>query len=239
MRSITDKPVNPISVGTFGTIARYDDDTNIDYTFSVRSDNNGLPMVDVCLDDTTTVSMYIDTCSSLNIIDENIYKQLNPKPVLKERNSLAWGFQSTSPIKFKGEFNCLLKYEKTSVDAKISVVVGAERCLLSYKTSDELGLVRIPFYENVPLVNSISRERNLTYWKEKYPSVFNEKPGKLKDVQIMFDIDESVKPVVTKRYPMPFHIREEVEKMVQQGVADDIFEKASRSYDLDFESISS
>ena len=96
-----------------------------------------------------------------------------------------------------------------------------------YKTSDELGLVRIPFYENVPLVNSISRERDLTYWKEKYPSVFNEKPGKLKDVQIKLDIDESIKLVVTKRYPLPFHIRDEVEKMVQQGVADDIFEKAS------------
>ena len=82
VRSITDKPVNPISVGTFGTIARYDDDTNIDYTLSVRSDNNGLPMVDVCLDETTTVSMYINACSSLNIKDENIYNRLTPKLIL-------------------------------------------------------------------------------------------------------------------------------------------------------------
>ena len=82
--------------------------------------------------------------------------------------------------------------------------------------------MRIPFYENVPLVNSISRERNLTYKKEKYPSFLNEKPGKLKDVQIKLNIDESVKPVVKKQYPLPFNICEEVEKMVQQGVADDI-----------------
>ena len=41
------------------------------------------------------------------------------------------------------------------------------------------------------------------------------------------DIDESVKPVVCKRFPLPFHTSQQVEKIVQQGVSDDVFEKAS------------
>ena len=49
----------------------------------------------------------------------------------------------------------------------------------------------------------------------------------MNDYEVKLDIDETVKPVVCKRYPLPFHVSAEVEKIVQKGVADGVFEKAS------------
>ena len=131
----------------------------------------------------------------------------------------AWSYQSDSPIDFLGEFYCKIKCKSTVIDAKISVVKGVEKCLLGFHSCDELGIVKI--------INSVTQDRNLAYWQSKYPAVFSGKLGKLKDYEVKLDIDESVKPIVCKRYPLPFHTREAVEKIVQQGVADDVFEKAT------------
>jgi hypothetical protein len=51
--------------------------------------------------------------------------------------------------------------------------------------------------------------------------------GKLKNYEVKLDIDETITPVVAKLFPLPFHTCEEVEKIVQKGVADGIFEKAT------------
>ena len=115
--------------------------------------------------------MYINTCCTLYVIDENAYNRLITKPQLIGVKNLAWSYQSESPIYFLGEFWCKLKCKSTVVDAKISVVKGAEKCLLGFHTCDELGIVKI--------INSVAQEQNLAYWQAKYPSVFGGKLGKL------------------------------------------------------------
>jgi hypothetical protein len=189
--------------------------------FTVSSGVDELPTVYVSLGECGPILMHIDTCSTCNIIDEETFNKLSPRPSLKTASTTAVGFQSKTPINFLGEFWCKLKLKCkfSAFDAKVCVVKGAERCLLSFKASDELGLVKI--------VDSVSREHDLTNWKEKYPNVFSGKLGKLKDFELKLDIDESIRPVVTKRFPLPFHTREEVEKIVQKGVTDDIFERAT------------
>ena len=84
---------------------------------------------------------------------------------------------------------------------------------------DELGIVKI--------VNNVEQERNIGYWKDKFPDVFSGKLGKLKNFEVKLDIDESIKPIVCKARPLPFHGRQEVDNIVKQGVADDVFEKAT------------
>ena len=205
--------------GLFGSGARFSNESSSEYIFSINCGQRGLPTVDIEIDNNSTILMYIDTCCTLNVIDENTYNRLKVKPKLTPVENVAWGYQNERPIDFLGEFLCKLTCKSKIVDAKISVIRGKEKCLLGFHTCDELGIVKI--------INSVAHEYNLAYWKAKYPSVFSGKLGKLKDFEVKLDIDETVKPVVCKRYPLPFHIRGKVEEIVQQGVAEGVFEKAT------------
>ncbi len=61
-------------------------------------------------------------------------------------------------------------------------------------------------------------------WKEKFPTVFTEKVGKMKSEQIRLHIDESVQPVKGKLRPVPFHLREKVEKEILRMLEEDLIE---------------
>ncbi len=61
--------------------------------------------------------MYINTCCTLYVIDENAYNRLITKPQLIGVKNLAWSYQSESPIYFLGEFWCKLKCKSTVEDA--------------------------------------------------------------------------------------------------------------------------
>ena len=58
----------------------------------------------------------------------------------------------------------------------------------------------------------------------KYPSVFQNKIGKLKNHLVKLHIDRNVKPVRQKRRPTPIHLRTGIEKAINQMIADDIIE---------------
>ena len=189
----------------------------VDYCFSINDNSFGLPTVEVSIEENKLL-MYIDTCCTINVIDEKTYNELSPRPILRKVANRAWGYQN-SPIDFLGEFICKLRFRSCVLETKISVAKGVDKCLLGFKTCDQLGLVKI--------INSVQEEKNLSYWANRYPTVFSGKLGKLKNFEVKLDIEESVKPTVCKRYPLPFQVSAEVEKIVQQGVADDVFEKAS------------
>ena len=99
--------------------------------------------------------MYIDTCCTLNVIDESTYNRLKPKPELRKVTNLAWSYQSDAPIDFLGEFTCKLKCRSNAINAKVSVVKVVEKCLLGFRACDELGIVKI--------INNVEQERNLAY----------------------------------------------------------------------------
>ncbi len=143
-----------------------------------------LPTVEVNIDDNEALTMYIDTCCTINVIDEVSYNRMQPKPLLKKVATVAWSYQSTAPIKFLGEFVAKIRCRSKTVEARVSVVEGKERCLLGFKSSDDLGVVKI--------INSVDQVRNLAYWQSRFPAVFSGKLGKLKDFEVKLDIDESV-----------------------------------------------
>ena len=52
--------------------------------------------------------------------------------------------------------------------------------------------------------------------KIKYPSVFANKIGKLKNHLVKLHIDPSIKPIRQKRRPTPIHLRAGIEKTIKQ-----------------------
>ena len=88
----------------FGSTARTELGTSSDYIFSINNGKRGLPTVDICINENEPLLMYIDTCCTLNVIDEHAYNRLITKPQLIGVKNLAWSYQSESPIDFLGEF---------------------------------------------------------------------------------------------------------------------------------------
>ena len=61
--------------------------------------------------------------------------------------------------------------------------------------------------------------------KQKFPKCF-EGVGKLNDFQLKIPIDESVKPVIQPIRRIPFHLREKLDRKLEELQQFDIIEKA-------------
>ena len=68
-------------------------------------------------------------------------------------------------------------------------------------------------------------QTNTQYWKNKYLNVFSDKIGKLKNFQLKFHIDKSVKPVQAKQRNHPFHLKAAIEEEIQRLLDEDIIEE--------------
>ena len=59
-------------------------------------------------------------------------------------------------------------------------------------------------------------ERNADALLKEFPRLFSGKLGKIKDVKVKLDIDDTVRPVRQSQRPIPFHLRAAVEKELLQ-----------------------
>ena len=189
-----------------------------DYVFSVNRGWSKLPTTNVSINGNDAIMMYIDTCCTMNVINEATYRKLKPQPKLCELKSQAFGYQNSTPLAFLGEFNAKIKCFSKEINVKIAVVNGEEKCLLGYEACNELGIVKI--------INSVKESRDLDRWREKYPNVFSGKLGKLKDFKVKFDVDESIEPICVQSRPVPFHMRERISSIIKKGIEDGIFQEA-------------
>ena len=60
---------------------------------------------------------------------------------------------------------------------------------------------------------------------EKYPRVFADKVGRLKNYTVKLYVDESVRPIAERRRPVPYHLREKRNKELDKMEADDLIEE--------------
>lgn len=199
-----------------------DDDDDQLNAFAISQRRKKFPKKVVTINDTESIEMYIDTCCSLNIIDEVTFNSLKYKPQLSKLQEPIWGYQNQKPLEFLGEFKTSIKWSLAKVECMVAVVRGREKCLLGYDTADELGIVKI--------VNTVINDEHSLYWERKYPTVFSGKVGKMRDYKVSFNIDRSVKPTVHTRV-IPFNLRDKMMDIVKKGVSDGVFEKVNGPVD--------
>ena len=65
------------------------------------------------------------------------------------------------------------------------------------------------------------------YLLQKFPAVFSDKIGKIKDYQLELNIDSTVQPVVQNSRPTPLHYRAKVEAKLKQLENQDIIEQVT------------
>ncbi len=99
------------------------------------------------------------------------------------------------------------------------MVDGNAGNILGYKSLVELKIIN--------MVNSVEVKESDTFAEElvaKYPSLFSNKIGKLKNHMVKLHINRNVKPVRQKRRATPIHLRPGIEKAIQKMLENDIIE---------------
>ena len=90
----------------------------------------------------TPVTIMADSGASVNVLDENDYRALTNRPMLKQTKVKIHPYKSSESLTVLGKFTTTLKFKLTCVKGKIYVVQGSGGFLLSRKTSQELGLLK-------------------------------------------------------------------------------------------------
>ena len=194
-------------------------ETDDDYVFSMHMENK-LPTVNLNIQG-IEAKFIIDTGASINVIDECIYRKLNPMPQLLRHDKPVYAFNSSSPLKVEGKFETQIQYKDSIEKAEMIVIKTRGRNLINYETSSKLGLIQM--LDNIETKSGIN---NLENWRAKYPKVFSGQIGKLKDYQLILHIDQTIKPIQAVKRNHPFHLRQAIEKqiklMLEQGIIEEV-----------------
>ena len=150
-----------------------------------------------------------DSGASVNVLDEKDYQSLTKPPTLQQTKVKIHAYKSSKSLTVLGTFTTVLKFKSTCVKDKIYVVKGSGGSLLSWKTSQDLGLLKAVHH-----VNDSSSTRVEELVKE-YDELFHGL-GKLKGYQVKLHIDESVQPVAQPHRRVPFHVRQQLEEQLKR-----------------------
>ena len=202
---------------------------NVDHSDSECSDNQdesafgiyvnqikrNLPKLQVTVGGKTT-KILVDTGSSINIISEQFYENLSPKPKLTAVKSKAFAFAQEKPLQIRGKYSSTIETKNKVIPVTLHVVKKNNQSILSYDSAVELGIV--------PEISSVSEKPYTEEITQKYPKVFDGL-GKLKGRKVKLHVDENVTPTAQQHRRIPFHIREQVEKELDRLEKLDVIEK--------------
>ena len=161
----------------------------------------------------STVQFIADTGSTVNIVDMNTYRSLNPQyefPLDKAFKKI-FSFNSSTPLDLAGSFQARVSYNGTTKILLIFVVNSENTgCLLSKDALEDLGIISF----NLPSerCNLASGAKNIL---DQFPEVTSG-IGCLKDTKLKLHINPSVKPVVQPTRRVPFHQRAKVEEKIKK-----------------------
>ena len=189
-----------------------------EYLFHVDGQAQKQPKMAVKVNNSCT-NFVVDSGASVNIMDEESFAQLQPKPALRMTQSNIYTYGAKSPLSLKGSFHATVESKDKITDAQIFVADGNHGNLLSYKTATELGILKIP-------ITAVTQNEEMTIEKlaQEHPKLFD-RVGQLKNYQVKLHIDRSVKPVAQPHRRIPFHLQKMVEKEIKSLLEQDIIER--------------
>ncbi|XP_050958284.1 uncharacterized protein K02A2.6 [Labeo rohita] len=163
--------------------------------------------------------MLIDSGATSNIIDEETWETLKSKRIAchsYKSDKKLYAYACKEPLSIKGAFTCEVKCGKRSTEAEFVVIKGKGESLLGKETATKLGALRIGL--NIATISDMANQI-----QEQYPVLFRG-VGKLNTKQIGLYTDETVTPIAQPIRRIPFHLREAVERKIQQLLELDIIE---------------
>ena len=171
----------------------------------------------------TSISVIVDSGASVNVLDSITFNRLsNTGVVLRNSSVKIYTYGSKTPLPVKGTFSANVSTSQFHTQADFVVVENLNAgSLLGRKTATELGLLRVgPEYPST--VNQIT-VKSVQVIVDKHKAVFNG-VGKLRDYQLKIHIDPEITPVAQPQRRLPFHVRKDVEKKLNELQDLDIIE---------------
>ena len=200
----------------------------------------------------------IDTGASINVIDENAFSRLQNNTKrnsirLKKPKTKVYAYSSTTPLPVVGTFVTVVESRRRLTSALFYVVKEDHGSLLSYKTAQELDLIRLnvssintttddlyskdqstsqrsksttPSTKFKPKCLTTTTSANTHVLVKQYEHLF-QGVGKMRDVEIKLHIDPNVPPIAQPERRIPFHLRNKVAEELKRLEENDIIEDAT------------
>lgn len=134
-----------------------------------------------------------------------------------------YAYGSDKPLTVAGSFITDVRVKDKCVSAEFFVVEEVGQALLGHRTATELGLLKITVAADLEHVNTVTSSNLKTSVVERFPKVFTG-VGKLKDFQLRIPIDNTVEPVIQPIRRIPYHLREKIDRKLNELVDLDIIE---------------
>lgn len=197
------------------------------YLFTMSDGGKTKPTIEVLIG-TTVARVMIDSGAEEVVIDEPTFARMRPSPKLSKPRSKLYPYGSNQPpLEQVGEFVATIQIdERASVEA-VRVMKGNAGCILGHMAARRLGLYQSEMFGDLGRVMTV-RSREADELARRYPTVFNDKVGKLKDFQVKLHIDESVTPKQQPRRPIGFNLVAAVDAEIDRLISNDIWEPVDK-----------
>ena len=131
-----------------------------------------------------------------------------------------------------GKARCAVTFGSTSIPVEWFILKGNCEPILSGSASVSLGIIH--FTKHPPIckpINMISTELKKSDQEviqnilAKKPEVFSHTLGKHKSYEVTLHTDPNIKPVVAPPRPTPYHLKEMLNKALEEMIANDVIEE--------------
>lgn len=223
-QAVKDPKSRPVTQQRTGIryVATEHDTSDDEYLFAIGSNKPAEKTVPITVED-TLIPVIIDSGASVNVLDGSTFNKLSAKGIaLRPSNVKIYPYGSETPLPVRGTFHTTVSTPEFHTQADFVVVENVHAgSLLGKKTAIQLGLLRVgPDYPRA--INQVT-VGSVQAIVDKHDAVFNG-VGKLKDYQLKIHIDPAVTPVAQPQRRVPFHVRKDVEKKLQELQDLDIIE---------------
>ena len=192
------------------------DSSDENYVYAMTSNRAPKANVKVC---EHSFKATVDTGATINVIHHNTYNKMN-RPELKPTNIKAFAYTATKPVQFVGKFEAVIETRKRVTVATFYVTKTTDSGnLISSETAQELGLISLHLHKV-----SSTKDNKLDAILNKHANVFNGL-GKLKGDKIKLNIDKDHAPKAQPQRRIPFHIRADIQRALEELEQQDIIER--------------
>ena len=174
--------------------------------------------IDLSLNGSPT-QMELDTGAARTLISEKTYQSLWKKPPKLKKSSIKLRTYAGESLKVLGSLLVTVRYQDQEIETSLLVVEGTGQSLLG---RDWLSHIKLDWKSLT--ICSIKPVGTLTEVLESHGNVFRSELGQSRSIVAVIPVDASVTPIFCKARPVPYALRDKVDKELTRLQEADVIE---------------
>ena len=211
---------------TLGATADYESSEDDKYAFRVGDNSKQRDSLVITIGDVKS-RVTIDSGATVNVMGRGTWRDMKSQNIKCKSTTnpkTVYGYGSKEPLPTIGTFTAKVTAGSRESECEFVVVDRNAETLLSRKTSEALGLLKIGYN-----VNAVTPQFDDAYRqevKQRFPGI-GDGVGKRVDRQINLHIDSQVRPVAQPLRRVPYSQKSKVEAKIWELLDEDIIEPAT------------